>query len=71
MTESNTAVRNKKRLLRLLRYLYEYTDEENPAKVENELFARFEKAHLYDCRIPVREEDSEGKVLEEVLALIG
>ena len=41
------------------------------AKVENELFARFEKAHLYDCRIPVREEDSEGKVLEEVLALIG
>ncbi|WP_034802506.1 YafY family protein [Eubacterium sp. AB3007] len=32
MTESNTAVRNKKRLLRLLRYLYEYTDEENPAK---------------------------------------
>ena len=30
MTESNTAVRNKKRLLRLLRYLYEYTDEENP-----------------------------------------
>ncbi len=40
-------------------------------KAENELFARFEKVHHYDYRIPVRKEDSEGKVLEEVLALIG
>ena len=38
---------------------------------ENELFARFEKVHHYDYRIPVGKEDSEGKVLEEVLALIG
>ncbi len=40
-------------------------------KAENELFARFEKVHHYDYRIPVGKEDSEGKVLEEVLALIG
>ena len=40
-------------------------------KAENEMFARFEKEQHYDYRIPVREEDSEEKVLEEVLALIG
>lgn len=32
MTENNSAMRNKQRLLRLLRYLYENTDEEHPVK---------------------------------------
>ena len=32
MTEKSTAMRNKQRLLKLLRYLYENTDEEHPVK---------------------------------------
>lgn len=32
MTENNSAMRNKQRLLRLLRYLYENTDEDHPVK---------------------------------------